>query len=287
MRPAVRPGPGPAVEPSKWLAATMSTLPADKQGQLAGLFRGLQAKTVDFRTFVREAEGLMGPKFQDLLALMRNQGQRPIGQQQHHPGQMTQQQQQHLMGGMMRPNHPLGVHAGQTGTMDVGGGSGQQQQQLGDVGRNAALMRQMLAHQQQQHQQQQHRQQQQQQHGQSNEGFGGAAVASDMIPLALSASLSSSMPLAAGMGAGGAVANPFEVVIARWRQIILNPMIPTEQLAKLSMQLSAYGEQLSNPSGPMGAMGDEAKAQQFAQLTKLQGLIAHRRRCRQRSQTRG
>ncbi|KAJ2362875.1 hypothetical protein H4S01_004577, partial [Coemansia sp. RSA 2610] len=64
------------------------------------------------------------------------------------------------------------------------------------------------------------------------------------------------------------------MVIARWRRVIQNPMIPNEQLAELSMQLSAFGELLANPTGQMARSTEEERAQQFAQISKLQALIA-------------
>ncbi|KAJ2382144.1 hypothetical protein H4S02_005886, partial [Coemansia sp. RSA 2611] len=66
------------------------------------------------------------------------------------------------------------------------------------------------------------------------------------------------------------------MVIARWRRVIQNPMIPNEQLAELSMQLSAFGELLANPTGQMARSTEEERAQQFAQISKLQALIAQR-----------
>ncbi|KAJ1848737.1 hypothetical protein LPJ70_000875 [Coemansia sp. RSA 2708] len=53
-------------------------------------------------------------------------------------------------------------------------------------------------------------------------------------------------------------------------------MIPNEQLAELSMQLSAFGELLANPTGQMARSTEEERAQQFAQISKLQALIAQR-----------
>ncbi|KAJ2878232.1 hypothetical protein FB639_003456 [Coemansia asiatica] len=71
-------------------------------------------------------------------------------------------------------------------------------------------------------------------------------------------------------------ANSFEATLARWQSIILNPTISSELLAKLSMQLSTYGDLLANPNNPMGAISEEVRSQQFLQISKLQALIAHR-----------
>ncbi|KAJ2878291.1 hypothetical protein IWW38_006358, partial [Coemansia aciculifera] len=122
-RPQVRPGAGvSATDPSKWLASTMGSLPTDQQERLAGLFRGLQSKTIDFQSFVRDAEAIMGPKFQDLLEIMRNQGVRPpqMQQQQQRPqlaaGQMLNNSQQQTA---MRPGHPMSVPANRPGMMSA------------------------------------------------------------------------------------------------------------------------------------------------------------------------
>ncbi|KAJ2706930.1 hypothetical protein FB645_001225 [Coemansia sp. IMI 203386] len=291
-----RPSPRPmSMDPSRWLANTMSTLPPEQQERLAGLFRGLQSKTVDFQTFARDAESIMGPKFQDLISLMRNQGTRlphPMQAQQPRPGDMASRQSPMASAGMqagvtsmLRPNHPLSISTGRPGAMDMSGLSTMQARQAGmslgththgppgplaDNSRNAALIRQLLA---------QQRQQQQQQQQQGGEGFGTAPPSSDMRPLALSASTSSSLPMAPSpmqgmMSAPGA--NSFEAILARGQSIILNPTISSEQLARLSMQLSAYGDLLANPNGPMGSMSEEVRSQQFMQISKLQALIAHR-----------
>ncbi|KAJ1803317.1 hypothetical protein LPJ75_005916, partial [Coemansia sp. RSA 2598] len=297
MRPGPRPMP---MDPSKWLANTMSTLPSEQQERLAGLFRGLQAKTVDFQTFARDAEAIMGPKFQDLIALMRNQGQgtrlpHPMQAQQLRPGEMASRPSPMASGGMqagaasiIRPNHSLSISTGRPGAMDMSGSSAMQARQAGmalgahnhaspgplaDNSRSAALMRQLLA------QQRQQQQQQQQHNQQGGEGFGTASPSSDMRPLALSASTSSSLPMAQSpmqgmMQAPGA--NSFEATLARWQSIILNPTISGELLARLSMQLSTYGDLLANPSNAMGAISEEVRSQQFLQISKLQALIAHR-----------
>ncbi|KAJ2337208.1 hypothetical protein GGI00_000379 [Coemansia sp. RSA 2681] len=100
----------------------------------------------------------------------------------------------------------------------------------------------------------------------------------DILPTAMSTALhqNGQQQLNYPMGSATPAGGPFEAVIARWRQIILNPNIPGEQLAKLSMQLSAYGEQLVSPGGAMANMSEEAKGQQFAQISKLHALIAQR-----------
>ncbi|KAJ2856516.1 hypothetical protein FB639_006101, partial [Coemansia asiatica] len=136
MRPSARPMP---MDPSKLLAATMSTLPPEQQERLAGLFRGLQAKTVDFQTFARDAEAIMGSKFQDLIALMRTQGTRlphPMQAQQPRPGEMPSRQSPMVAGGMqtnvasiIRPSHPLSISTGRPGAMDMSSSSAMQARQ--------------------------------------------------------------------------------------------------------------------------------------------------------------
>ncbi|KAJ1724460.1 hypothetical protein LPJ53_001301 [Coemansia erecta] len=78
--PGVRPGVRPAAtEPSRWLANIMAALPPEQQERLAGLFRGLQTRTLDYATFARDAEAIIGPRFQSLLAIMRSQSGPPAG----------------------------------------------------------------------------------------------------------------------------------------------------------------------------------------------------------------
>ncbi|KAJ2557302.1 hypothetical protein GGH95_005190, partial [Coemansia sp. RSA 1836] len=285
QRPQVRPGPGAgATDPTKWLASTMGSLPTDQQERLSGLFRGLQAKTIDFQSFVRDAEAIMGPKFQDLLEIMRNQGGRPLPssqmQQQRppefgRPGAATGQMQQT----MMRPGHPMSVPATRPGVQlhssspasmamsspmaNAATSQGMMSTQTPEGNRNLALMRQLFA--------------------QSHQAVGGdpssnMAGLGDILPTAMSTALhqNGQQQLNYPMGSATPAGGPFEAVIARWRQIILNPNIPGEQLAKLSMQLSAYGEQLVSPGGAMANMSEEAKGQQFAQISKLHALIAQR-----------
>ncbi|KAJ2357497.1 hypothetical protein GGF43_001424 [Coemansia sp. RSA 2618] len=79
------------------------------------------------------------------------------------------------------------------------------------------------------------------------------------------------------LAAGG---SSLDMAISRWRQIILNPAIPHEQLAKLSMQLSAFGDHLANATGPMAAISEEERGQNFSQISKLQALIAQRQYAR-------
>ncbi|KAJ2452924.1 hypothetical protein EV183_002593 [Coemansia sp. RSA 2336] len=286
-RPPVRPQPRPigeSTDPSKWLAATMSTLPPDQQERLAELFRGLQSKAVDFPTFMKDAEAIMGSKFQDMLALMRNQGTRgvsgvPTPQQQQH-----QQQQQR----MQKPNRPPGTPVGQQQQSPslhrphpVGGGLGQRpgtshspsatpssmasntlptqnlmNVPVPDANRNLALARQSL--------------------GQSGQAFSSEQFAgmSDLASLISSGSLSHSD--AGGSSASASGQNSFEMVISRWRQIILNPAITNDQLAKLNMQLNAFGNLLTNPMGNMANVSEDERGQQLAQITKLQSLITHR-----------
>ncbi|KAJ2807227.1 hypothetical protein H4R20_001375 [Coemansia guatemalensis] len=197
--PGVRPSVRPAGDPSRWLAATMSTLPAAQQERLATLFRGLQTKAVDFATFTRDAEAIMGPRFHDMLALMRTPGARP-------PPPPPQSRTPRPARPMQAPLRPASTRSPAT-----------------------------------------------------------AAPAN--APLAPS-------PMARPAG------SPFEAAIARWRQIILNPTIPGEQLARLSMQLSAFGDLLANPTGPMAAIAEEERNMQFAQIAKLQALIAQRQYAR-------
>ncbi|KAJ1729338.1 hypothetical protein LPJ61_003571, partial [Coemansia biformis] len=286
-RPPVRPGAGTndATDPSKWLAATMSMLPAEQQGRLADLFRGLQSKAIDFPSFMRDAEVIMGSKFQDMLALMRNQGPRSAQQQ--------QQQQQQRVSKPVRPQASSGVaqhpsplpmhragasvatpavrpglqHAPPTSSPLVVPSSGLPHAplasnpshnglptqgmlvgQLADSGRSYALARQLLA-----------------QHAgaQVDAGRGLPTVAGN------SGGTVAGVPV----GIGG---TPFEADFSRWRQIILNPAIPGEQLARLSMQLSAYGENLATPPGPVPGISEEERNQQFSQISKLQALIAQR-----------
>ncbi|KAJ1735847.1 hypothetical protein LPJ72_001671, partial [Coemansia sp. Benny D160-2] len=307
MRPQQRPqvsfGPGTgasSVDPSRWLVETMSKLPSDQQERLAGLFRGLQSKTIDFPTFMRDAKVIMGTKFQDLLVLMHNQGMRPanmaIGPQ--------QQQNQQAASPMARPNNPfsgLNVRPGiphmspaslqmptsqgiQRNSMQgnplVGQGAVPDQQILDSSRNNMALMRQLLAS--------------QQAHGASTGGSGNTSVSKDTLPASLPASAyqnsqSAMMAAAAGSSSQDASVGNMgsfpaasiggvtpETLIARWRQIILNPVIPVEQLARLSMQLSSFGNLLASSTGPMAHMSEEARNQQFVQITKLQALIAQR-----------
>ncbi|KAJ2033247.1 hypothetical protein H4S04_009336, partial [Coemansia sp. S16] len=114
----------------------MGALPTDQQERLAGLFRGLQTKTIDFQSFVRDAEAIMGPKFQDLLAIMRNQGGRPPMQQQRPPefgrphaatGAMLNSSQPT----MMRPGQPMSTPATRPGM--------QQQQQHSSASASMAM----------------------------------------------------------------------------------------------------------------------------------------------------
>ncbi|KAJ2076972.1 hypothetical protein H4R24_005399 [Coemansia sp. RSA 988] len=195
--PGVRPGVRPASDPSRWLAATMSTLPAAQQERLATLFRGLQTKAVDFATFMRDAEAIMGPRFHDMLALMRTPGARPPPPQARTP----------------RPARPMQASLRPASTRSP------------------------------------------------------ATTAPANAPLPPS-------PMVRPTG------SPFETAIARWRQIILSPNIPGEQLARLSMQLSAFGDLLANPTGPMAAIAEEERNMQFAQIAKLQALIAQRQYAR-------
>ncbi|KAJ2396340.1 hypothetical protein GGI05_001169, partial [Coemansia sp. RSA 2603] len=214
--PAMRPSRPPGTEPSKWLAGMMATLAPEQQERLAVLFRGLQAKTVDFATFVRDAEAIMGPRFQHLIAMMRTQGAPAVAPATRLP-------------------HPMQV-----------------QQQPPRAVRPTAVQHQPrpMHHVQQSHQSHQH--QQQKQH----------------TPLEMQ-----SMAAATAGNGGGTT---FEALTARWRQIIMNPLVGSEQLARLSMQFSAYGEQLDAAGGELAGLGEEARAQQFAQIAKLQALIAQR-----------
>ncbi|KAJ2009680.1 hypothetical protein GGI04_000252 [Coemansia thaxteri] len=278
----------------------MSTLPADQQERLAGLFRGLQAKTIDFQTFVRDAEAIMGPKFQDLLLLMRNQGARTAQMQQHQrPPEFGRPQMpagSMLTGSpsnMVRSSHPMSVSGVRPGmklpsstTAPVSMSSplstvsaplGTTASPAPDSNRNLALMRQYFA----------------QQHSVAgSDSLGGVTGLSDILSFAMSPAMHQSGQQAGtiiqpgGPGptlgtmhapiAGHAADGSFEDVITRWRQIILNPAIPGEQLARLSMQLSAYGDLLVSPRGPMDSMSEEARSQQFVQISKLQALIAQR-----------
>ncbi|KAJ2281813.1 hypothetical protein EV176_000240 [Coemansia sp. RSA 451] len=290
-RPSVRPGPGTgdSTDPSRWLAATMSTLPPDQQERLADLFRGLQSKAVDFTTFMRDAEAIMGPKFQDMLVLMRNRGPQasPMQQQQQRvqkfarPQPMPGMQQHATSSAMLRPGaagpaqgprpgipHNLSASSSPMAPASLGSNLPTQAMlggQLSDVNRNFALARQLLA-----------------QHGQASESdqIAGISGIGDLASLISSGSLSQGGSQAdAGSGtlaAGAPGGQSFDMVISRWRQIILNPAIPNEQLAKLSMQLSAFGDHLVNATGPMAAIPEEERSQQFAQITKLQALIAQR-----------
>ncbi|KAJ2661415.1 hypothetical protein IWW48_002398 [Coemansia sp. RSA 1200] len=307
MRPQQRPqvsfGPGAgasSVDPSRWLVETMSKLPSDQQERLAGLFRGLQSKTIDFPMFMRDAKVIMGTKFQDLLVLMHNQGMRPANMG------IGPQQQQHRQASnpMARPNNPfsgLNVRPGiphmsstslqmptsqgvqrnpMQGNPLVGQGSVPDQQILDSSRNNMALMRQLLAS--------------QQAHDASTGGSGNTSVSKDTLSASLPASAyqnSQSAMMAAAAGSSGQDASVGnmggfpagsmggvtpETLIARWRQIILNPVIPVEQLARLSMQLSSFGNLLASSTGPMAHMSEEARNQQFVQITKLQALIAQR-----------
>ncbi|KAJ2065619.1 hypothetical protein GGI17_000163 [Coemansia sp. S146] len=281
QRPQARPGPGAgATDPSKWLASTMGALPTDQQERLAGLFRGLQTKTIDFQSFVRDAEAIMGPKFQDLLVIMRNQGGRPPMPQQRPPefgrphaaaGPMLNSSQPT----MMRPGHPMSTPATRPGMQHQQHSSPSMamSSQTPEGSRSLAMMHQLMS---QNHQ------------TAGGDSLGNMTGINDILPLALSSALyqNGSTASAAGQGAtlgsmhapipGHPLGNPFDAVIARWRQIILNPNIPGEQLVKLSMQLSAYGDLLVNPNGDLASIPDEAKSQQFAQISKLQALIAQR-----------
>ncbi|KAJ1752681.1 hypothetical protein LPJ79_001067 [Coemansia sp. RSA 1821] len=279
-RPPVRPQPRPigeSTDPSKWLAATMSTLPPDQQERLAELFRGLQSKAVDFPTFMKDAEAIMGSKFQDMLALMRNQGTRgasgaPTPQQQQQqrmqkfnrpPGTPAGQQSPSLH----RP-HPVGVLGQRPGTShspsatpsSMASNTLSTQNLMNvpapDANRNLALTRQSL--------------------GQSGQAFSSEQFAgmSDLASLISSGSLPHSDAGAPSASASGQ--NSFEMVISRWRQIILNPAISNEQLAKLNMQLNAFGNLLTNPMGNMANVSEDERGQQLAQITKLQSLITHR-----------
>ncbi|KAJ2892546.1 hypothetical protein IWW38_003175 [Coemansia aciculifera] len=100
----------------------------------------------------------------------------------------------------------------------------------------------------------------------------------DILPIGMSSGMHLNGQQQAGYPMGNAIpaGSAFDAVITRWRQIILNPNIPGEQLAKLSMQLSAYGDLLVNPGGGMNNISEEARGQQFAQISKLQALIAQR-----------
>ncbi|KAJ2778413.1 hypothetical protein H4R18_004605 [Coemansia javaensis] len=246
-RPGVRPGVaggggGDSTDPSRWLAATMSTLPPGQQERLAELFRGLQSKAVNFPTFMRDAEAIMGPKFQDMLALMREQGQRPAptpppqSQPQSQPQQQPQQQRlqrpvrPHGSPGAPQQSAPSPGHRPGTPTAASGARPVAPQGALADMATLAAH-------------------------------HGGAQGDADR-------------PGAAGLGGLGGMT--FETVIARWRQIILNPLIPGEQLVRLSMQLSNFGDLLANPTGPMASISEDERGQQFAQISKLQALIAQR-----------
>ncbi|KAJ2821115.1 hypothetical protein GGI24_004304, partial [Coemansia furcata] len=120
------------------------------------------------------------------------------------------------------------------------------------------------------------------------DSLGNMAGIGDILPLSLSSALyqNGSTSLAGAQRAtlgnvqgpipGHPVGSQFDAYIARWRQIILSPNIPGEQLVKLSMQLSAYGDLLVNSSVDQPNMSDEEKRQQFAQISKLQALIAQR-----------
>ncbi|KAJ2805040.1 hypothetical protein H4S07_004109, partial [Coemansia furcata] len=267
----------------------MGALPTDKQERLTGLFRGLQTKSIDFQSFARDTEAIIGPKFQDLLVLMHNQGGRP-------PQPLMQQQQQrssefgrpHPTTGsmlnssqptMMRPGHPMSTPATRPGMLP------QQQQhsspsapmamssQTPEGARNVAMMHQLMS---QNHQ------------TAGGDSLGNMAGIGDILPLSLSSALyqNGSTSSAGGQRAtlgnvqgpipGHPVGSQFDAYIARWRQIILSPNIPGEQLVKLSMQLSAYGDLLVNSSVDQPNMSDEEKRQQFAQISKLQALIAQR-----------
>ncbi|KAJ2747831.1 hypothetical protein GGI20_000126 [Coemansia sp. BCRC 34301] len=267
-RPQARPGPGTgATDPSKWLASTMGTLPTDQQERLAGLFRGLQTKSIDFQSFVRDAEAIMGPKFQDLLEIMRNQGGRPasqrppdFGRPHATTGQMMNSSQQQTM---MRPGHPMSVPATRPGIQQHSSPQGMMSSSAStEANRNMTLVRQLMA--------------------QNHQTAGGDPLnhLADILPSALSSALhqNGQQQQQAGYPVGSAIpaGSPFEAVITRWRQIILNPNIPGEQLAKLSMQLSAYGDLLVSPGGATANISEEAKGQQFAQISKLQALIAQR-----------
>ncbi|KAJ1898663.1 hypothetical protein LPJ81_004287, partial [Coemansia sp. IMI 209127] len=292
MRPQQRPqagfgpglGPG-SVDPSRWLVETMSKLPADHQEKLAGLFRGLQSKTIDFPTFMRDAKVIMGAKFQDLLVLMHSQGAR-------HVNMPTMQQQS--PSSLMRPNNPFSVSNGRPGMplmssasppMPISQGIQQRStlqhsslaaqgatsgQNTADGSRNnVAFMRQLLAS--------------QQAHSTSNEPHGNIPATNDFLSVPLNGQTataavgSSSQDASVGSFPAGTMGNVTpETLIARWRQIILNPNIPAEQLARLSMQLSSFGNLIASSTGPMSHMPEETRNQQFMQITKLQALISQR-----------
>ncbi|KAJ2699270.1 hypothetical protein H4218_002746 [Coemansia sp. IMI 209128] len=272
QRPQVRPGPGMnATDLSKWLSSTMSVLPADQQERLSNLFKGLQTKTIDYLSFAHDAQAILGPKFQDFLDIMRNQGQggRPPMQQQQQQQRPPEFGRPQAASGpplnssqptMMRPGHPMSTPPTRPGMRP------QQQHSL-------PMMHSLMS--------------QSQQAG-GVDSLGNVSGIGDILPLSLSSALyqNGSTPLAGGQGGtpgnlhvpvpGQALGNPFDAIIARWRQIILNPNIPSEQLVRLSMQLSAYGELLVNPTGDLASLPDEAKSQQFSQISKLQALIAQR-----------
>ncbi|KAJ2847765.1 hypothetical protein IWW36_003685 [Coemansia brasiliensis] len=277
VRPQTRPT-GESTDPSKWLAATMSTLPPDQQERLAELFRGLQSKAVDFPSFMKDAEAIMGSKFQDMLALMRNQGsrgapsvstpQQRLQKFNRPPGALGGQQQQQQQSPSLHRPHPVSVlgqrsgvsHSPSATPSSMASNTLSTQNLMNvpvtDANRNLALARQSLSH-----------------HGQAfnSEQFAGM---SDLASLISSGSLPHSDTGASSANTSGQ--NSFEMVISRWRQIILNPAISNEQLAKLNMQLNAFGNLLTNPMGNMANVSEEERGQQLAQITKLQSLITHR-----------
>lgn len=267
QRPVARPMPRPAAaaaapgsastpttDPSKWLAATMSTLPSNQQERLSGLFRGLQAKTIPFQAFAKDAEAIMGPKFHELLALMRNQGPRHA-----HPA--INAQQQHTVGrSSPRPN----VQA--NNAMAAAGGGARPNQgmsslQTPESNKNLAMMRQLLM---------------QQHHQNSSSGSGEQLNSTSGAGLGDMSSLTQTLGMRQLGGNQQLPGNEFETVINRWRQVIVNPKISAEQLSVLSMQLHAYGEMIANANGPMASVPEEVQREQFGQVSKLQTLISQR-----------
>ncbi|KAJ2161574.1 hypothetical protein GGF46_001344 [Coemansia sp. RSA 552] len=252
-RPQVRPGAADPADPSKWLAATMSTLPPEQQERLAELFRGLQSKAVDFPTFMRDAESIMGSKFQDMLAIMRGQGVRPppgphnpqqrppkYGHSQAPPATYRPGPRQGLPGSastsspLATPSPGLSSHSsvpGQFMALPGQGSSGDSSMGIFGMGDLSA---------------------QQLGGGQGDQGMGGQTPGN----------------------------TPFETVISRWRQIILNPAIPGEQLSKLSIQLTAFSHRLAHPVGNIANISADERSHQLAQVSNLQSLITHRQRGR-------
>ncbi|KAJ2778166.1 hypothetical protein GGI15_004261, partial [Coemansia interrupta] len=200
--PAMRPGRPASTDPSRSLANIMMTLPPDQQERVTRLFRGLQARTVDVATFMRDAEAIMGPRFHHMVAILRSQGV---------PTAAT----------ATRLPHPIQVH----------------QQQTPRPVRPTA----------------------------GNAQTRPAAMPHQPRPL--------HHMQAIGAGGGGAT---FEEMTVRWRHIIMNPTVSSEQLTRLNMQFSSYGQQLGAAGGDLAGLSEEARAQQFAQIVKLQALIAQR-----------